>query len=303
MNFDLLFESYMSCLLMEARDKDYNQKLEAKGFKNAQEITDSLIAWNNPKKEKTALYFILNGSMDLNKDLEKFNKAYVLIDRQHLDFNKFNSLDDILNRSDASSERILSKTSYDPDKEPCFKDKKNLGNGTVVYTIDNTKEGQIAARKAIDLAGYGPEFNGWCLIARKSRFSQRQLDEFARLSPKKLEKLGYYDEDDLAVAYNYWKRYSGYPKRVAFKDGKLVSFSAGNDVKHIAWWDREDHQHIDEKIPYCGVEDDEEFIRKNINLVETAENPNTSSEQLEQIARSEIPEVRINVRQKSKCIL
>ena len=226
MEFNLLFESYMSCLLLEARDKDYIAQLQKKGFQDAQEITNTLVSWNDPKKEKTALHFILNGSLDLSKDLEKFNKAYILIDRQHLDFNKFQSLDDILNRSDASSERILAKTSYNPDEEPCFFNKKDLGKDTVVYTVEDSKAGQKAARKAVDLAGYGPEFNGWCLLARKSKFSQRQLDEFARLSPSQLEKLGYYDEDDLAVAWSHWNNYSAYPKRVAFKDGKLVSFSA-----------------------------------------------------------------------------
>ncbi len=226
MEFDLLFESYMSCLLLEARDKDYVQKLEAKGFDNAQEITDTLVSWNNPKKEKTALHFILNGSMNLSKDLEKFEKAYILIDRQHLDFNKFQSLDEILSRTDSSTERIKAKTNYDPDKEPCFSNKKELGNGTVVYQVEDSKEGQKAARKAIDLAGYGPEFNGWCLLGRKSLFGQRQLEEFRNLSSEQLEKLGYYDEDDLSIAWRYWRHYSAYPKRVAFKNGKLVSFSA-----------------------------------------------------------------------------
>ena len=89
MKFDLLFESYMSCLLLEARDKEYLTQLQKKGFKNAQEITDTLVSWNEPKKEKTALHFILNGSLDLSKDLEKFKKAYILIDRQHLDFYEF----------------------------------------------------------------------------------------------------------------------------------------------------------------------------------------------------------------------
>ena len=159
MEFDLLFESYMSCLLLEARDKDYVQKLEAKGFKNTQEVTDTLISWNDPKKEKTALHFILNGTLDLNKDLDKFEKAYILIDRQHLDFNKFQSLDEILSRTDSSTERIKAKSSYDPDKEPCFSNKKDLGKGTVVYQVEDSKEGQKAARKAIDLAGYGLKFN------------------------------------------------------------------------------------------------------------------------------------------------
>ena len=226
MNLDLLFESYMSCLLMEARDREYVAQLQKKGFGNAQEITDTLVSWNDPKKEKTALHFILNGTLDLSKDLEKFEKAYILIDRQHLDFNKFNNLDEVLNRNDSSTERIKAKTSYNPDEEPCFSDKKELGNETVIYQVEDTKKGQKAARKAIDLAGYGPSFNGWCLLARKSKFSQRQLEEFSRLSSEQLEKLGYYDEDDLSVAWNHWKHYSKYPKRIAFKNGKLVSFSA-----------------------------------------------------------------------------
>ena len=260
MNLDLLFESYMSCLLLEARDKDYLQKLESKGFQDAKEITDTLVSWNDPKKEKTALHFILNGSLDLSKDLEKFEKAYVLIDRQHLDFNKFNSLDEVLNRNDSSTERIKAKSSYDPDKEPCFSNKKDLGKGTVVYTVEDSREGQKAVRKAIDLAGYGPKFNGWCLIARQSLFSDRQLEEFRNLPPEQLEKLGYYDNDDLGVAWSYWKTYSAYPKRVAFKNGKLVSFSAGKDEGLVEWWNREDESVEGTEIPYCGVEDDLPFI-------------------------------------------
>ena len=151
MKFDLLFESYMSCLLLEARDKEYVARLQKKGVENAQEIADSLIKWNNPKKEKTALHFILNGSLDLKKDLDKFEKAYILIDRQHLDFSKFQSLDEILSRSDSSSERILSKTSYDPDEEPCFKDRKDLGNGVVVYTVEDSKAGQKVPEPGHDL--------------------------------------------------------------------------------------------------------------------------------------------------------
>ena len=304
MNFDLLFESYMSCLLLEARDKDYLQKLEAKGFDNAQEITDTLVSWDNPKKEKTALHFILNRSMDLNKDLDKFEKAYVLIDRQHLDFNKFISLDEILGRSDASTERILSKTSYDPDKEPCFSNKKDLGKGTIVYTVEDSKEGQKAARKALDLAGYGPSFNGWCLLARKSKFSQRQLDEFARLSPEQLEKLGYYDEDDLNVAWNCWKTYSAYPKRVAFKNGKLVSFSAGGwagDYKedHVKWWDRENNSHDDEEIPYCNVTDDLDFLMK-YEKTKVAKSQKASAEVLKKLAEDGNNDVRLYVARNPK---
>ena len=80
------------------------------------------------------------------------------------------------------------------------------------------------------------------------------------MPPEQLEKLGYYDEDDLGVAWSYWKTYSAYPKRVAFKNGKLVSFSAGKNEGIVEWWDREDESVEGTEIPYCGVEDDLPFI-------------------------------------------
>lgn len=201
MEFNLLFESYMSCLLLEARDKEYIQKLEAAGFQDAQEITDTLVSWNNPKKEKVALKWILDRTADLDEDKEKIDQAFDLIEKQHLDFQKFASPDDVLSRSDTSTERIKAKQKFDPDKEPCFTNKKALEDGVVVYQVEDSKNGQAAVRAVADIF-FGHDFNGWCIIAR--------------------------DGDHLREdSWSHWTHYSAYPKRIAFKDGKLLSFSAG----------------------------------------------------------------------------
>ena len=111
------------------------------------------------------------------------------------------------------------------------------------------------------------------------------------MSASQLEKLGYYDEDDLAVAWNHWKTYSAYPKRVAFKDGKLVSFSAGKDTNLVEWWDRDDKSHSDCEIPYCNVSDDFSFLMKH-GKYQIVNNPNAPAEALAKLAEDSNESIR-----------
>jgi len=43
-------------------------------------------------------------------------------------------------------------------------------------------------------------------------------------------------------AWNYWDNtYTAYPKRIAFKNGKLLAFCASSEPQKIYWWNRMDH--------------------------------------------------------------
>ncbi len=277
-------------IITESRKDDYTQQLENKGVENASEMANYLFQYNNPKKEKAALYWLLRGTIKLPEDQYKVDEAFNLIEKQHLDFQKFDNPMSIINREDKSTKRIKAQSQkFDPNKEPTFSNKKDLGNGVVVYQVKDSKEAQLAVRKAID-SNWGYDKNPWCLAARKSGFDQ---NEVAQLSEDEQEKLGRYSEDELETAWHYWNKYNTYPKRIAFKNGKLLAFCANNENK-ITWWNKNDKSSVN--IPEVDIEDDLEFIKKYTDYnIYLAQNPKTSSEVLMKLANNEDNNIRMSV--------
>ena len=241
------------------------------------------------KEQKVALYWIGKKTLALPEDLSKFNNAMNLIKKQRLDFQKFDDPMEVLNRDDKSTLRIRSQDErFNPDTEKTFSHPYNAGDGVVIYNVEDSKDGQKAVRRAIDFH-FGYDKNFWCLATRKEGFRQ---DEINALTPEQAEKLGFYSDDALAVAWNYWKGNSSYPKRIAFKNGKLFAFSAGKKKQHVEWWDRNDDSHYD--IPESNAVDDIEFLKKHgkINLIES---DSTSPEILKELAEDEDDDVRWEV--------
>ena len=241
------------------------------------------------KEQKVALYWIGKKTLALPDDLSKFNNAMNLIKKQRLDFQKFDNPMEVLNRDDKSTLKIRSQDErFNPDTEKTFSHPYNAGDGVIIYDVEDSKEGQKAVRRAIDFH-FGYDKNFWCLATRKEGFRQ---DEINALTPEQAEKLGFYSDDALAVAWNYWKENSAYPKRIAFKNGKLFAFSAGKKKQHVEWWDRNDKSHYD--IPESNAVDDIEFLKKygKINLLES---DSTSPEILKELAEDEDDDVRWEV--------
>ena len=239
------------------------------------------------KEQKVALYWIGKKNLTLPDDLSTFNNAMNLIKKQHLDFQKFDNPTEVLNRDDKSTLRIRSQDErFNPAAEKTFSHHYNAGDGVVIYEVEDSKEGQKAVRRAIDFHfGYDKKF--WCLATRKDGFRRNEIN---RLTREQAEKLGFYSDDALAVAWNYWNGlYNAYPKRIAFKNGKLFAFSAGKHKQHVEWWDRDDESHYD--IPESNAVDDIEFLKKygKINLLG---NNNASPEIIEELMKDEDVEVR-----------
>ena len=241
------------------------------------------------KEQKAALHWIGKKTLTLPEDLSKFNNAMNLIKKQHLDFQKFDDPMEVLNRDDKSTLKIRSQDEvFNPSTEKTFSHPYNAGDGVVIYNVEDSKEGQKAVRRAIDFH-FGYDKNFWCLAARKEGFRQ---DEINALTPEQAEKLGFYSDDALAVAWNYWKGNSVYPKRIAFKNGKLFAFSAGKHKQHVEWWDRNDKSHY--VIPGSNAVDDVEFLKRygKINLLE---NKNASPEMINELVKDEDWRVRKEV--------
>lgn len=111
-------------------------------------------------------------------------------------------------------QKQAAKTIQYLDSIPEFSQKRTYKNGVVTYKVQNTKKGQEAVRKIIDLQ-WGEDANPWCLASRGGHGLE-------------------------ANYHDYWERtYNAYPKAIAFQNGKLLAFSAnGND--ELVWWDRND---------------------------------------------------------------
>ena len=270
---------------LEKQLKKKCSDLDEKSLKEHLDCLENMDA----RERKVALYWIGKKRLILPEDLSKFNDAMNLINKQHLDFQKFEGPMEVINRDDKSTIRIKSQDSYfNPATEKAFSHPYNAGDGVVIYNVEDSKDGQLAVRKAIDV-NWGYDKNPWCLAARKEGFDQDEINE---LSEEQAEKLGFYSDDALAVAWRYWNHYNAYPKRIAFKNGKLLAFSAGDNKQHVEWWDKNDESH--NAIPESNAVDDIEFLKKygKFNLLE---NNNASPEIIEELAEDEDSYVRKEV--------
>ena len=270
---------------LEKQLKNKRSDLNEESFKEHLDCLEKMDA----KEQKVALHWIGKKNLTLPEDLSKFQDAMNLIKKQHLDFQKFDDPMEVLNRDDKSTIRIKSQDiNFNPSTEKAFSNPYNAGDGVVIYKVKNSKDGQKAVRKAIDV-NWGYDSDPWCLAARKEGFDQDEIDN---LSHEQAEKLGLYSDDALAVAWNYWNRYKAYPKRIAFKNGKLFAFSAGDEKQHVEWWDRNDKSHY--VIPGSNAVDDIEFLKRygKINLME---NNNASPEMIEELIEDEDWNVRYGV--------
>ena len=90
---------------------------------------------------------------------------------------------------------------------------KEYPNGVVIYRVQDDGDGMRAVRRIVT-AQWGEDANPWCLIS-------------------------WDDKHTLANAWRYWNQYNTYPKHIAFQNGKLLAFSANNEITN-KWWDRND---------------------------------------------------------------
>ena len=259
--------------------KDWTNEIQKKRPDlDAEAVNNALRGYSDPKEQKMVAYWLLDKkSLDYPFDNEtgkSIEQAWSMLNdplntKLKLDFMKFRSPAELISFVNGQANAGNVRTEFNPDTEPAFSNKKNLGSGVVVYEVEDSKAGQIAVRKALDDA-WGPNFNGWCLAARKSNFGPRQLEEFDRLTESQKERLGFYSEDDLAVAWKNWEVYSEMPKRAAFKGGKIFAFSASNKRDTVLWWDKSNSS--SSEIPGVNVLDDVDFLAK-YGKINIASNP------------------------------
>lgn len=229
MQFNKLYNIILQSIIKE--NKEYRKHLISQTEYNPQQqnwILSWLDHFNNNKLADFLCKFYANGQLTQfgSKDEDKIKK--ILIREPSIDTQNWTgTLKQFLDKYQFTTKQLEEKEIYSNiDNIPEFTDKEVLSDGVIVYKVQDSKKGQKAVRKVVDLQ-WGPKTNPWCLIARDSNWNEWE------------------DGNGMEYqAWNYWQKYSGYPKHIAFQNGKLIAFCA-NENHNIIWWDRNDKKHND----------------------------------------------------------
>ena len=206
----------------KAIDK-FRPDIGIKGEEELERNVDEVASFGTPKERKLALHWLCTGSVVLPEDRDKITEAMKTAERAKVDPFQFSRPGEILEQY---SQFVPSAKPTDPDTVPELSDRRNMGNGIVTYLVQDDKEGQQAVRNIVN-THFGKNSNPWCIV---------QADSDGNLKDN---------------AYGYWCNYSTLPKRIAFRNGKLIAFMASG-INQVEWWNREDAR--SQGIPFTKSE-------------------------------------------------
>ena len=178
-------------------------------------VVDYLDELNNPKLQLATARWFAQGVIRLPEDMPKVEQAVAVADRAKVDPLQYGSPMELI---EAHADIEIKEKPINPDSVPTLHRAKEYKDyGIVVYDVDDTEESRENMRRIIN-THYGKEASPWCLL---------QGDGNGKLT---------------AESRRYWRSYDAYPKQVAFRNGKLLAFSANDNNKRV-WWDRQDAPH------------------------------------------------------------
>ena len=120
----------------------------------------------------------------------------------------------------AFPEAAPKQTPINPDDVPTLTNKQELPNDIIVYDVDNSEESMRNMREIIN-THLGIDANPWCIL---------QANKDGILTD---------------TAHRLWQTaYKSLPRRVAFRNGRLIAFFATGNSTQPTWWDRQDLPHI-----------------------------------------------------------
>ncbi|MBQ9200668.1 MAG: hypothetical protein IJ141_10875, partial [Lachnospiraceae bacterium] len=188
------------------------------------------------KAEKYAFHWVMNSGIVLPEDNDKIITGIKICEKHKINAFQKNAptLGEILEKYTQVEEPDNVRVNPDVYLGKEFSEKKEYPFGITVYTIDEgreeedtplwwdqdnididkAKKAQMAVRKIID-THWGKDANPWCLASRKS---------------------------GLDKAFELWKYYTAEAKRIAFVNGKLAGFYAGDVSNLCTWWNRRDEK-------------------------------------------------------------
>ena len=201
-----------------------------------------------PVAQLSMAKWVGNGSVRLPEDKPTVDEALKICRKDKLDPMRYAAPGEIVKewRDKNMTEEEETSEYLSPDDYPdVLTNKQDIGNGVTVYDVANTREGQQAVRDLMNdhLTVDGKYYNCWCLL-----YASESTGELS------------------SQAWGYWNNYNGTQKKVAFKDGKIVSFCASNG-RRSEWWDLSDRSH-GEKIPVEGKIPNDKLGRSSLMEVD-----------------------------------
>ena len=155
---------------------------------------------------KAAIKWVANRSITLPQDNTKAKQVFSEARKRHIDVMKYNTLGELI-ASDEMKPKEKEKPKFDPDKAKTFSNKRTVttekGRVFTVYDVENNWEGQREVCKAL-AAHY--KVSPWCLSTFTATGEPTQS------------------------AKNFWNKYNGVKRRIAYEDGKPVAFSSDQDT-------------------------------------------------------------------------
>lgn len=261
----------------------HHPDIDAKGqIEEAGKIED-------PKVRKDAVTWLLKGVVTLPEDLYKVRQARELATKAKKDPFGYETPQACINALMGQGHRISEKpiTVEELKKNPLMSDYRDEGYGVETFQVDDSREGQALMRKVID-THWGEDANPWCLLARQGGAKLERTAELEEWIDKNYDKLydelglgnipirdhnkileGKYEEQtgkkareevdhSLDDAWGYWNKYNALPKRVAFKNGKLLAFMATEKIDLDKWHDAQRfEEQLDAKYPHFRRQYDE----------------------------------------------
>lgn len=200
---------------------------------------EAIAAFDTPKERKAALYWFCKNTVRLPEDSPKIVDAIKTAERAKVDPFQFERPGDIL---DQYAKYRPVEPPINPDTVPELSDRREVGHGIVTYLVQDDKAGQAAMRRILN-THFGKDASPWCLL---------QGDGQGGLSDS---------------AWSYWNHYNSLPKRVAFKDGKLISFMA-TDESAIGGREEAEIRYEESIEEGEYIPDKEAWIRQALGLVE-----------------------------------
>lgn len=164
------------------------------------------------KKVKAALHWTITGRVILPEDEYKVDDAIELAENKGIDL--ISNLKKYESPLDFVNEYLESRPEGAPIRPEQLKERfpgiftafENHGDGIVSYQVQDSKEGQQAMREIIN-THLGKDQSPWCLLYANTH---GELNE---------------------GTWETWRSYNGLPKRVAFKNGNLISFMAVHPIR------------------------------------------------------------------------
>ena len=242
--------------------------------------------------QKDAFAWVMKGAIRLPEDMYKVEQARQLATKAKKDPLSYDTPQACINELLGEGHKITEKpiTVEELKHNPLMSDYRDEGYGVETFQVDDSREGQKLMRKVID-THWGKDANPWCLLARgdsredeefenwwdslswgeRNKYGatdyfteENDIEDGSDESVKALQRARqYFDENfrkpdyekSLDYAWHYWKNYDALPKRVAFKDGKLLAFM-GTSGEEEQWWDRNDKPHAGIPIGKMPVPND-----------------------------------------------